>query len=238
MKLYALAFGAHPDDVEMSCGGTLSLLYRNGKPFGIVDFTRGEMGTRGNAVVRAKEAKEAAKILGADVRVNLGISDSNVELNRKNLLKVVEVIRRYQPEIIFAPYREERHPDHVNTHKLVSDAFFYSGLMKLKTGKLLRYRPKRAFYYMQHRPFAPTLYVDISNDFNTKVAAIKAHKSQFFNPSSKDPDTVLSTPEFLEYLIGRMRYHGRMAGVRYAEPFWTPEAVTIDDFDAIVLNSR
>ncbi len=234
MKLYALAFGAHPDDVEMSCGGTLSLLCRTGKPFGIVDLTKGEMGTRGDAVIRSKEAKEAAKILGADVRVNLDMPDSNVELSRKNLLKVVEVIRRYQPEIVFAPFKEERHPDHMNAHKLVSDSVFYSGLMKLKTGKFPRHRPRRAYYYMQHRQFIPTLYVDISNDFDTKLAAIKAHKSQFFNPSSKDPETSLSTPEFLEYLIGRMKYHGRMAGVRYAEPFWTTEAVTIHDFDAIV----
>ena len=234
MRLYALAFGAHPDDFEMSCGGTLSMLHRHGKSFGIVDFTRGEMGTRGNATIRAKEAKEAARILGADVRVNLGISDSDIERSRKNLLKVVEVIRKYQPEIVFAPYREERHPDHVHTHQLVSNAMFYSGLRKLKTGTLAAYRPRRAFYYMQHRTFIPTMYVDISNDFDTKVDAIKAHKSQFFNPASKDPETVLSTPEFMDYLLGRMRYFGRMAGVRYAEPFWTLEAVTITDFDAII----
>jgi N-acetylglucosamine malate deacetylase 1 len=234
MKLYALAFGAHPDDIEMSCGGTLSMLYRNGKPFGMVDFTKGEMGTRGNATIRAAEAKAAAKILGADVRINLGISDSNIELNRRNLLKVVEVIRKYQPEIVFAPYREERHPDHVHAHQLVSDAVFYSGLRKLKTGALPAYRPKRAYFYMQHRTFTPTLFVDISNDYDTKVAAIKAHKSQFFNPASKDPDTMLSTPEFMEYLLGRMRYHGRMAGVRYAEPFWTQEPVTVTNFESVV----
>jgi N-acetylglucosamine malate deacetylase 1 len=234
MKLYALAFGAHPDDVEMSCGGTLSMLYRNGKPFGMVDFTRGEMGTRGNANIRAAEAKEAAKILGADVRVNLGIADSNIEMNRRNLLKVVEVMRKYKPEIVFAPYREERHPDHVHAHQLVSDAIFYSGLAKLKTGSLAAHRPKRAYYYMQHRTFTPTLYIDISNDYDTKVAAIKAHKSQFFNPASKDPQTMLSTPEFMEYLLGRMRYHGRMAGVRYAEPFWTPEPITLTNLDSVV----
>ncbi len=234
MKLYALAFGAHPDDVEMSCGGTLSMLTRNGKPFGIVDLTRGEMGTRGNAAIRADEAKNAAKILGADVRTNLGIPDSGIELSRKNLLKIIEVIRKYQPEIVFAPYKAERHPDHVHAHQLVNDAVFYSGLMKLKTGSLSAHRPKRAFYYMQHRTFAPTIYVDISNDYETKVAAIKAHKSQFFNPSSKDPETMLSTPEFLEYLFSRMRYHGRQAGVRYAEPFWTTEAVTITNFDSVI----
>jgi bacillithiol biosynthesis deacetylase BshB1 len=234
MKLFALAFGAHPDDVEMSCGGTLSMLHRNGKPFGIVDLTRGEMGTRGNAAIRAKEAKNAAKILGADVRVNLGIADSNIELHRRNLLKVVEVIRKYQPEIVFAPYREERHPDHTHVHQLVSEAIFYAGLMKLKTKNLLPHRPKRAFYYMQHRTFTPTVYVDISNDFDTKVAAIKAHKSQFFNPSSKDPETMLSAPDFLDYLLGRMRYHGRQAGVRYAEPFWTTEPITLSNFESIV----
>jgi len=234
MNLYAIAFGAHPDDVEMSCGGTLSLLYRNGKPFGIVDFTRGEMGTRGNATIRAQEAKEAAKILGADVRLNLGIGDSDIEINRKNLLKVVEVIRKYRPEIVFAPYREERHPDHVHVHKLVDEAIFYSGLRKLSTGKLQPHRPRRAFYYMQHRQFLPTVYVDISNDFDTKVLAIKAHKSQFFNPLSKDPETSLSTPEFMEYLLGRMRYFGRMAGVRYAEPFWTHEPITVTNFDSII----
>lgn len=210
------------------------MLHRNGKPFGIVDFTRGEMGTRGNAAIRALEAKGAAKILGADIRVNLGVADSNVEVNRQNLLKVVEVIRKHQPEIVFAPYREERHPDHVHVHQLVSEAIFYSGLRKLKTGKLSPHRPRRAFYYMQHRTFAPTVYVDISNDFDTKVAAIKAHKSQFFNPASKDPETALSTPEFMEYILGRMRYHGRQAGVRYAEPFWTTEAITISNFESVM----
>ncbi len=234
MKLYALAFGAHPDDVEMSCGGTLSMLRRHEKPFGIVDFTRGEMGTRGNATIRAKEAKEAARILGANVRVNLGISDSNIEKSRKNLLKVVEVIRKYQPEIVFAPYREERHPDHVHAHQLVSNAIFYAGLRKLKTATAVAYRPRRAFYYMQHRTFVPTLYVDISDDFDAKVAAIKAHKSQFFNPASKDPETILSTPEFMDYLLGRMRYFGRMAGVKYAEPFWTSDPITITDFASVI----
>ncbi|HUI31727.1 MAG TPA: bacillithiol biosynthesis deacetylase BshB1 [Candidatus Acidoferrales bacterium] len=234
MKLYALAFGAHPDDVEMSCGGTLSMLNRNGKPFGIIDLTRGEMGTRGNAAIRANEAKEAAKILGADTRINLGIPDSDIELSRKNLLKIIELLRRHQPEIVFAPFKEERHPDHVHTHQLVSEAVFYSGLVKLRTGKLSPHRPRRAFYYMQHRAFRPMIYVDISNDYETKVAAIKAHKSQFFNPSSKDPETALSTPEFLEYLFGRMRYHGRQAGVRYAEPFWTTEPLTVSNFDCLV----
>jgi N-acetylglucosamine malate deacetylase 1 len=234
MKLYALAFGAHPDDVEMSAGGTLSMLNRNGKPFGIVDLTRGEMGTRGNATIRANEATDAAKILGAEIRINLGIPDAGIEHTRKNLLKVIEIIRKHKPEIVFAPYKDERHPDHIHAHKLVSEAIFYSGLLKLKTGKLTPHRPKRAFYYMQHRTFIPTVYVDISSDYETKVAAIKAHKSQFFNPESKDPETALSTPEFLEYLFGRMRYHGRQAGVRYAEPFWTTEAVTITNFESIV----
>ncbi|HEY9166371.1 MAG TPA: bacillithiol biosynthesis deacetylase BshB1 [Candidatus Kryptonia bacterium] len=234
MNLYALAFGAHPDDVEMSCGGTLALLYRNGRQFGIVDFTKGEMGTRGNAEIRSREAKDAAKILGAEVRVNLGVSDSNIELSRRNLLKVVEVMRKYRPEIVFAPYREERHPDHVHVHELVNDAMFYSGLRKLKTGNLAAYRPRRAFYYLQHRQFTPTVYVDITHDFDTKVAAIKAHKSQFYNPDSKDPETSLSTPEFMEYLLGRMRYFGRMAGVRYAEPFWTYEPVTLTNFESII----
>ncbi len=234
MRLYALAFGAHPDDVEMSCGGTLSLLHKQGKKFGIVDFTKGEMGTRGNAAIRAKEAEEAARILGADVRRNLGIPDSNIETNRTNLLKVVEVIREFQPEIVFATYRRERHPDHVHAHQIVSDALFYSGLVKLKTGTLPPYRPRRGFYYMQHRQFRPTLYVDISSEFDTKVAAIKAHKSQFFNPESNDPDTILSTPEFMEYLLGRMRHFGRMAGVKYAEPFWTEEPVTVTNFDGIL----
>ncbi len=234
MTLYALAFGAHPDDVEMSCGGTLSMLNRNGKPFGIVDLTHGEMGTRGNAAIRAAEAKEAAKILGADVRINLGIPDAGVEVSHRNVLKVIALIRKYRPEIVFAPYKEERHPDHAHAHQLVSQAVFFSGLLKLKTEKLPPYRPRRAFYYMQHRSFTPTVYVDISNDFETKVAAIKAHKSQFFNPLSKDPETALSTPEFLEYLFGRMRYHGRQAGVRYAEPFWTTEPLTISNFDSVV----
>lgn len=234
MKLYALAFGAHPDDIEMSAGGTLSMLHRNGKPFGMVDFTRGEMGTRGNATIRAGEAKAAAKILGAEVRVNLGVPDSDIERNRKNLLKTIEVIRKYQPEIVFAPYREERHPDHAHAHELVRDAIFYAGLIKLKTGNLGPHRPKHAFYYMQHHTFIPTFYVDISNDFETKVAAIKAHKSQFFNPGSKDPQTILSTPEFMEYLLGRMRYHGRLAGVRYAEPFWSQSPLTVSNFDSVL----
>ncbi len=210
------------------------MIHKHGKKFGIVDFTRGEMGTRGNASIRADEAEEAAKILGADVRRNLEIPDSDIELSRPNLLKVVQVIREFQPEIVFAPYRKERHPDHVRAHQLVSQALFYSGLIKLKTGSLAPYRPRRGFYYMQHRQFNPTLYVDISGEYETKVAAIKAHKSQFFNPESKEPETVLSTPEFMEYLLGRMRYFGRMAGVKYAEPFWTEEPITVTDFNGVL----
>ncbi|MGC8594899.1 MAG: bacillithiol biosynthesis deacetylase BshB1 [Candidatus Kryptoniota bacterium] len=234
MKLFALAFGAHPDDVEMSCGGTLAMLARNGHKFGIVDLTRGEMGTRGNATIRAKEAEEAARILGAEIRVNLRIPDSGIELNRTNMIKVVEVIRQFKPDVVFVPYKEERHPDHVHTHQLVSEAVFYSGLRKLRTGKLDAFRPRITLYYMQHRPFLPTVYVDISEFYNTKMAAIKAHKSQFYNPGSKDPETVLSTPEFLEYLIGRMKYFGQLAGVRYAEPFWTVQPLTLKNFSSII----
>jgi len=234
MKLFALAFGAHPDDVEMSCGGTLAMLGKSGYKFGIVDLTRGEMGTRGNAVIRAKEAAEAAKILGAELRVNLRIPDSGIQVNHANIMKVVEVIRRFRPDVVFAPYREERHPDHVHTHQLVREAIFYSGLRKLKTGKLDAFRPRKSFYYMQHTPFSPMLYVDISEFYDIKMAAIKAHRSQFYDPTSKDPKTILSTPEFLEYLNGRMKYFGQLGGVSYAEPFWTTEPITLHNFSSII----
>lgn len=234
MKLFALAFGAHPDDVEMSCGGTLAMLAKNGYKFGIVDLTQGEMGTRGNAAIRTNEAREAARILGAEVRVNLRIPDSAIEISHSNILKVVEIIRRYQPEVVFAPYKEERHPDHVHTHHLVSEALFYAGLHKLKTGKLKAFRPQKSFFYMQHRPFTPTVYVDITEFYDTKMAAIKAHRSQFYDPDSKEPETVLSTPEFMDYLSGRMKYFGQLAGVKYAEPFWTTGPITLKNFSSLV----
>lgn len=242
MKLDVLAIGAHPDDIELSCSGTVAKLVKQGRTVGILDLTRGELGTRGSSTLRAREAAEAAKILGVKVRENLGLIDGNIEVNRKNILRVVTVLRAYKPGVLLIPYSSERHPDHEHAHQLAKEAWYFSGLAKIKTkhGRSAQeaIRPKYYFEYMQLRSFTPSFIVDISDVYGTRVAAIKAFGSQFHNPEHKDRETFLSRPQFLEFLETRARYYGQQIGATYGEPFYSIKPIGIEDiFNLKILKS-
>jgi N-acetylglucosamine malate deacetylase 1 len=231
MHADVLAIGAHPDDIELSCGGTIAKLVEDGHNVALADLTQGELGTRGTKEIRAKEASEAAKILGVVSRRNLKIPDGNIELSKANLKKVITLIRELRPRILIIPHSVERHPDHVHTHRLCKEAWFYAGLRKIATslnGKVQNpHRPDNFFEFMQWYEFTPSFIVDISSTFDIKMRAIKAHTSQFHNPESKDPETLLSRPEFLDHIKTDCEYFGKKIGVKYAEAFhsWAPLGV-------------
>ena len=213
-----LAFGAHPDDVEACAGGYLLKAKQKGLTTGIVDLTLGEKGTNGTIEIRKKEADEGAKILGCSFRENLELPDGNISVNKENEMAVLEVIRKYRPETVLAPWLEDRHPDHEDVGKLVSKASMYSGLAKIET-EYERWRPKKIFYYMLHYDFKPSFVVDISDVFETKIRSLKAHKSQF-DPNGKGViKSYINKPEFLEFWEIRSRYYGYRIGAKYGEPY-------------------
>jgi bacillithiol biosynthesis deacetylase BshB1 len=221
MKLDILAFGAHPDDVELSCGGILLRHITQGKKIGIIDLTRGEMGTRGSAELRMKEAAEAAKILGAVVRENLQLEDVFFENDNASRLAIVEMIRKYQPEIILCNAIADRHPDHGRGAKLVSDAVFTAGLIKVETSldgqPQKAWKTKAVYHYIQDRYIKPDLVIDITGVMEKRMECIRAFSSQFYNPDSKEPPTVISSKDFLDSLNARASEMGRQIGVKYAE---------------------
>jgi bacillithiol biosynthesis deacetylase BshB1 len=222
-----LAIGAHPDDVEMSCGGTLIKLVREGYRVAILDCTRGELGSRGTAEVRAQEAARAAALIGAVARENLGLPDGHIPVDADSIAALVRVFRQYRPQLVLYPPPFERHPDHEQVHRLVRAAAFHSGLAKLRTdgpdgAPQEPYRPRMLLCYMQAYEFEPSFYVDISDVYAEKVRAVQAHASQVYVPGVSpegEPETVLSRPEFWELLELRARYFGSRIGVRYAEAF-------------------
>ncbi|MFH0992299.1 MAG: bacillithiol biosynthesis deacetylase BshB1 [bacterium] len=240
MTVEVLAIGAHPDDIELSCGGTVAKLVRQGHSVALVDLTQGELGTRGTKEIRAKEAEAAAQVLGVVTRRNLRIPDGHVDVTKKNLLKLITLIRELRPRILLIPYSVERHPDHVNAHLLAKEAWFYAGLQKLKTrmnGKeQSAHRPHHYYEFMQWHEFDPSFIVDISDSFDLKMKAILAHASQFYNPTSKEKETKLSSPEFLEMVDVRCRYYGQRIGVRYGEPFITHLSLGVRDLNHLVVN--
>lgn len=230
MYLDLLAVGAHPDDVEMSCGGTISRMVRSGYKVGIVDITRGEMGTRGTPELREKETKTATELLGVQIRLNLGLPDGNV--SEQTNLELMEFIRQYRPGLILLPYGEDRHPDHVHASRLVMESCFKAGLEKIKTSSL-PFRPKWLIHYMQHHEFQPTFVVDISKDFKIKMKAVKAYRSQLYNlsyqKSRNERETLISSPSFLRLLETRCRYYGSLIGTDFGEPFWMKTMIGISN---------
>lgn len=238
MKLDILAFGAHPDDVELSCSGTLLKHIQLGKKAGIVDLTEGELGTRGSREIRIKEAEHAAKILGVHARENLKMADGFFQNDKEHQLKVIQMIRKYRPEIVLANAIHDRHPDHGRASQLVSEACFLSGLRKIETsieGKIQDvWRPKAVYHYIQFTEHRPSFLVDVSNCMETKMESIKAYQSQFYNPESGEPETILTSPEFLEHLYQKAAEHGRMIGVKYAEGYVAERYVGVGNlFDLI-----
>ena len=223
-----LAVGAHPDDVELGCGGTLALLARGGRSVGILDLTRGEAGTRGTPQTRAAEAAESARILGARFRDGLDLGDGNLRTDRAAELEVIDVIRRRRPRLVFAPLPNDRHPDHVRAGRLVADAAFYAGLRSLETGRA-PHRPQQVVFFPSTFLAEPTFLVDVTAALETKLAAVKAFRSQFFDPASKEPETFISSPEFLEGVTARARSFGRLANVGAAEGFVSPRPPLLAD---------
>ncbi|MHA7059457.1 bacillithiol biosynthesis deacetylase BshB1 [Aquimarina sp. M1] len=223
MKLDLLAIGAHPDDVELSCSGTLAKEIDTGKKVGILDLTRGELGTRGTPETRDQEAKDAARILGVSVRENLGFRDGFFTNNEAHQLEIIKIIRKYQPEIVLCNAVKDRHIDHGKGSKLTSDACFLSGLQKIETsinGNLQdAWRPKKVYHYIQWEILKPDFVVDISGFMDKKMESVMAYKSQFYDSNSKDPQTPISSKNFKDSIRYRAADLGRIIGVAYAEGY-------------------
>ena len=238
MKVDVLAIGAHPDDVELGCGGTIAKLVSEGKKVAILDLTRGELGTRGTEHTRRDEAEKGAEILGVTKRMNVGLEDGFL-LNSKNAqLEIVKYIRLFQPGTVLANAIEDRHPDHAKAAKLVSDACFLSGLRKIDTsleGKSQEaWRPKHIFHYIQWKEIKPDFVVDISEFLEQKIESCLAYKTQFYDPDSKEPVTPIATKDFLESLTYRAQNLGRLSGCAYAEGFTSERLLAIKNFDNII----
>ncbi len=223
MKLDILVFAAHPDDAELACAGTLLKAIAEGKKVGIVDLTRGELGTRGSAAIRDKEAKTAATILGLDVRENLDFKDGFFVNNEPHQLAIATKIRQYQPEIVLTNALADRHPDHPRAAILTKEACFVAGLKKvvtqLKGLEQEAWRPKAVYHFIQSSAAIPDFVVDISTYWDKKIEAIKAYKSQFHDPDSEEPQTFISSPQFMRFVEARAIESGQSIGVSYGEGF-------------------
>lgn len=239
MKVDILAIGAHPDDVELGCGGTLAKLISEGKTVAIVDLTQGELGTRGTNITRAEEAANASKILGIADRVNLKMKDGFIVNSEAYQMEIVKMIRKYQPDIVFSNSIDDRHPDHAKASKLVSDACFLAGLVKIPTTleneEQKAWRPKHIFNYIQWKNITPAFVVDISDFMSTKIEVCLAYKTQFYDPNSDEPMTPIASKDFLESLTYRAQDLGRLSGVTFAEGFTTEKLIALKNFDGIIL---
>jgi bacillithiol biosynthesis deacetylase BshB1 len=233
MKLDILAFAAHPDDAEISAGGTLLKYIKEGKSAGIIDLTEGELGTRGSVQTRYAEAEMAGQILNLSVRENLRMKDGFFEQNEDNKRLIIQQIRRFQPEIVLANSILDRHPDHARAAKLVADACYLSGLRKIETewdgNQQNSYRPRLVLHYIQDYFIEPNFVVDVSEFMDKKIEAIKAYKTQFYNPESLEPSTPISGEEFFDFMKGRMMTMGRPAAMKYAEGFTIDRIVGVKD---------
>lgn len=238
MKVDILAFGAHPDDVELGCGATLAKATAHGEKVGIVDLTRGELGTRGSAEIRDQEATAAAKVLKVSFRKNLGFRDGFFVNDEIHQLKVIELLRWHQPKIVLCNAVEDRHIDHGKGSQLVSDACFLSGLQKIETHSRdgqpqPAWRPAHVYHYIQWNEITPDFVMDVSEHLEEKIKAIKAYSSQFFDQNSKEPNTPISSKNFLESVRYRAKNLGRLAGVEAAEGFTVERTPLIQDFNAL-----
>jgi bacillithiol biosynthesis deacetylase BshB1 len=238
MKLDILAFGVHPDDVELGCAGTIMAAIDQGKKVGIVDLTRGELGTRGTSTTRTQEATAAAKIMGVDVRENLDMADGFFANDEAHQRKIIALIRKYQPDVILANAPEDRHPDHGRSAKLVSDAAFLSGLRKIETiheGVTQNaWRPAYTFHYIQDRFIQPSFVIDITAYMERKMEAVLAYGTQFTSADTSEPQTYISSPQFLETVKARALMLGKRIGVGYAEGYITEKIIGFSNFDAII----
>lgn len=238
VKLDILAFGAHPDDVELGCGGTVAKEISKGKKVGIIDLTRGELGTRGSVDLRDQESKLASNILGLVLRENLNFKDGFFQNNESNQIEIIKVIRKYRPEIVLCNAEDDRHIDHPKAAELVSSACFLSGLRKIETtdnGKnQIEWRPKNVYHYIQWKNSSPDFLVDISGFISIKLEAIKAYSSQFYDPNSNEPETPISTKNFIDNVINRSADLGRLIGVEHAEGFTSKKSLGINTLEDLI----
>lgn len=238
MKLDLLVFAAHPDDAELSCSGTIIKYVKMGKKVGIIDLTRGEMGTRGTAETRAAESKAATEILGIHIRENLSLDDCFFDLSKESQLEIIRMIRKYKPSKILANAIDDRHPDHGRAAKLVSEAFFKAGLRKIETvenGQVQEpWRAAAIYHYIQDRYIQPDFVIDITAEHEQKLDSIRAFKTQFFDPNSNEPNTYISSPQFFEIIIARSREFGKLTrnGI-FAEGFTVEKIIEVKDFEDI-----
>ncbi len=238
MKLHILAIGAHPDDVELGCAGTLINHIRKGQKAGILDLTEGELGSRGTVESRYTEANASAQLMGLSMRANLQMADGFFLNDKEHQVKIIRILRHYQPDIVLANALADRHPDHGKAGRLIADACFLSGLRKIETewdGTAQQaWRPKKVFHYIQDRFTEPNLVVDISESFELKMEAIKCFKTQFFNDDSGDPQTYISAPGFLDKIRNRASQLGQRIGVKYGEGFHIESHLGISDLDQLI----
>lgn len=242
MKLYVLAFGVHPDDVELSCSGTLINEVKKGNAAGVIDLTQGELGTRGTIETRKKEAADAAAIMGLSIRENLCMRDGFFKNDEEHQLKVIRAIRKYQPEVVLANVLDDRHPDHGRAGHLLRESCFLAGLSKIETfdeegNPQQRWRPKQVLHYIQDRFYEPDLIVDISDVFEQRMQAIKAYATQFHvsDDSFQGTQTYISTPDFAESLVARARLMGKRIGVKYGEGFISQKSIGVRGLGDLVL---
>lgn len=238
MKVDILAFGVHPDDVELGCSGTLIAAVSEGKKVAAIDLTRGELGTRGSAETRDAEANAAAKVMGLSARENLNMPDGFFQNDEHNIRKVITVIRKYQPEIVLCNAPEDRHPDHGRSSRLVSDAAFLSGLRKIETifnnETQNEWRPNYVFHYIQDRYLKPDFLFDISDYYEQKIKSILSYTTQFNTTDNSEPQTYISNPDFLDVIKARALMFGKRIGVKYAEGYLTTKMIGVKSFDAFI----
>ncbi|NIK92088.1 bacillithiol biosynthesis deacetylase BshB1 [Mangrovimonas sp. CR14] len=234
MKLEILAIGAHPDDVELGCGATIAKEISKGKKVGIIDLTRGELGTRGTAETRDSEAQDAANVLGVPLRINMEFADGFFVNDKWHQIELIKMIRKYQPEVVLCNAVDDRHIDHGKGSKLVSDACFLSGLRKIDT-KIEDseewqepWRPKQVYHYIQWKNLEPDIVVDVSGFVNQKMESVLAYKTQFYDPNSEEPETPISSKNFTDSIIYRARDLGRLIGVEYGEGFTVERYPAVD----------
>lgn len=221
--------GAHPDDIELNCGGTVLKLVESGKNVGIIDLTEGELSTRGNRRSRVLETSAASKLLGISFRENLKIRDGSIEINKINRKKIIRVLRKYKPEIVFAPYPNDRHPDHIYAGNLIRESVFYSGLMKIRTGNLKAFKPGKLYFYRSAIDIPVSFIFDISSVFKKKLEVLKCYRTQFYDSESKEPETFISSSFFRNEIEARARHYGFKIGAEFGEPYYSYDAIRIND---------
>ncbi len=238
MKLDILAFGAHPDDVELGCAATIAKEISQGKRVGIVDLTRGELGTRGSAELRDEEAAIAGEILGVSIRENLGFADGFFKNDKEHQLEIIKMIRKYQPEIVLCNAIDDRHIDHPKGSQLVSDACFLSGLLKIVTKldgvQQEKWRPKQVYHYIQWKNIEPDFVVDVTGFMDKKISSVMAYSSQFFDPKSNEPETPITSKNFTDSIEYRAKDLGRLIGVDFAEGFTSERYVAVENLSKLI----